>query len=470
MVIYQQVAQYIQRESLLQAEQGLIVGVSGGADSLCLLDCLHHLGYGPIVAHLDHGLRVGSQDDQEFVRRLAESYGLPFESKRLEAPPKTGSIEEQARLLRYQFLVDVAARHKLRAIAVGHTSDDQVETVLMHLLRGSGSAGLSGMRPRTPLDDWIGLERTQGLSLVRPLLESKRHNTQAHCQAIGLKPLRDPSNDDLSFFRNRLRHELIPALESYNPGITDVLARTAKLMTANSALVAELVEANWNDWIRQTGDSAYAVHRQRLLEAPIALQRAAVRRLIGRMRPALRDVGFEAVERVLEGVRGSNGAQRSIIGGLELIPLQEEAVIREPGARIPFPDKPQLQSTAPQALQVPGSWDLAEGWSIEAHALDANDSNWPCDAQFDRDHLSGQMMLRTPAIGDRISPAGMSGSVKLSDLFINRKVHRLARQYWPVISDGLEVLWVPALHRSRAASVSQETKRRVAFRLHPPAG
>lgn len=468
MLLYQRVAEVIQRESLLEGGESLVVGVSGGPDSLCLLDCLHHLGYQPVVAHLDHGLHAASRGDQAYVAAYAESLGLPFETRRLDVEPASGSLEERLRLLRYQFLVDVAADRSLRTIAVGHTADDQTETVLMHLLRGSGSHGLRGMLPQTTLNGWIGLRRSTGLSLIRPLLEFERRQTQAHCQAIGLEPRQDPSNADLSFFRNRLRHELIPRLKEYNPAIVQVLARTAKVMEGNAELISGLVQAGWDDWVRKAGEGVYAVRRQQLLEAPVALQRALVRELFSRLRPNLRDIGFEAVEGVLECLRGHQRGQRSIVGGLELVPLRDEIVIREPESRVSFPQHPQLLRIEPQILEIPGKWDLADGWRIEADerptAAQAGDDL----IRFDREKLSPELVLRAAQVGDRIHPAGMSGSMKLSDLFINRKVPRPARPYWPVVVDGARVLWVPGLHRSAHAGISASTKRVAAFRLRGP--
>jgi tRNA(Ile)-lysidine synthase len=325
------------------------------------------------------------------------------------------------------------------------------------------------MLPRTQLESWIGLEGAAGLSLVRPLMEIEHFQTVAHCRAIGIEPRKDPSNDDLSFFRNRLRHELIPQLKSYNPGIHDVLARTAKIMAADADLVAHLVEGSWEEWVRNAGESVFAIQRKPMLEAPIALQRAAIRKLIRSLRPAQRDIGFEVVEAILGGMRGRNGVRRSIVGGLELIPLTNEIVIREPGARISFPDRPQLQSGRSELLQIPGKWELANGWSIEARQLAAEGRSWSADAEFDRDGLGGELVLRRAADGDRITPVGMLGSVKLSDLFINRKIPQPARQYWPVVADGPNVLWVPRLHRSRLAAVTPESNRIIAFRLRGPA-
>jgi len=162
------VADFIARFDLLDAKQKVIVGVSGGTDSLCLLDCLHRLGYPLVLAHLDHQLRSDSDTDADFCRRMAERYGIPVA---VEAADVRGfadgghSLEEAARLLRYRFLVRMAEDFNTNMIATGHTADDQVETILMHFMRGAGPSGLRGMLPATVLDDWVDVPEGDGVML-----------------------------------------------------------------------------------------------------------------------------------------------------------------------------------------------------------------------------------------------------------------------------------------------------------------
>ncbi len=165
---YQQVSDFIERHQLLNRGDRVVIGVSGGPDSLCLLDSLHHLGYPLICAHLDHGLRPESSDEAAYAKSIAQSYNLPFEIEKQDVALKAGSgvsLEEAARLARYNFLVRVARKNDVHVIATGHTADDQVETVLMHFLRGTGPSGLRGMLPDTPLDSWVGIADAQGILL-----------------------------------------------------------------------------------------------------------------------------------------------------------------------------------------------------------------------------------------------------------------------------------------------------------------
>ncbi|MEN6478284.1 MAG: tRNA lysidine(34) synthetase TilS, partial [Anaerolineales bacterium] len=212
------------REALRAAGQpaaggALVVAVSGGADSLCLLHALHalapELGYRLQVAHLDHGLRAAAAEDAAWVAALCARWGLPCTvgqaQVRALAEAEGRSLEEAARLARYRFLARVALRVGARAVAVGHTADDQAETLLLHLVRGAGLTGLVGMAPAAP---WPLPEdvASAALTLLRPLLAVSRQDTVSYCAALGLTPRKDETNADPAYTRNRLRLELLPVL------------------------------------------------------------------------------------------------------------------------------------------------------------------------------------------------------------------------------------------------------------------
>lgn len=469
MDLTQQIGDYVAREALLEPKQRLVVGVSGGADSLCLMDGLHRLGYRLVVAHFDHRLRPESSFEAETVRELAASYGLPVEIGSMDPPRERGSSEQLARVERYRFLARVATRRRIRTLAVGHTADDQVETVLMHLLRGAGPPGLRGMLPRTRLDGWMGDVKAPGLTVIRPLLELRRAQTAAHCAGHGLSPLHDPSNRDLRYFRNRLRHELIPQLLGYSPGIEATLLRTAKLMAAETELVDDLVELNWSSWVREVGPGALSLNRDRLLAAPLALRRAALRRAIQTLRPEQRDIGFETIERGLASLRDSR--RQTLIGQLELLPLRGDLILKTITAPLAFPDLPQLRSSAVRRVRIPGSVRLANRWTIEFRSVRRSGLRGPRAGQvrFDLDRLPDKLVLRPPRPADRLQPVGMRGTLKLADLFINRKIPKPARALWPVLVSGEDLIWIPELHRTRLARPSSKTRRLLELTLRRPA-
>ena len=250
--------------ALFDPNELIVVGVSGGADSLCLLHVLCHLPptLAPRVhvAHLHHGLRGAEADaDAAFVASLAAAWNLPCRVGQadvaLEARRAGLSLEEAGRRARYAFLGAVAHASGAGAVAVAHNADDQVETILMHFLRGSGLSGLRGMLPLSPLprapwgravvDEPLATPAAAPLRLVRPLLEVPRADIEAYCQAHGLTPRLDRSNLDLTLFRNRLRYELLPLLATYNPAVREALRRSARVVADEHQALRQMLATLW---------------------------------------------------------------------------------------------------------------------------------------------------------------------------------------------------------------------------------
>ena len=477
---YQQVADFIHRERLLQPGQRLVAGVSGGPDSLCLLDCLHRLGYQIIVAHLDHQLRPESAEEATFVQHVAQTYGVLAVLEPWDIGAQVGpgsSVEEAARLARYRFLVQVANEQGVELIATGHTADDQVETILMHFLRGAGPSGLRGMLPATSLESWVGIPDSADITLVRPLLDLTREQTLAHCIAIDLEPRLDPSNLDQTYTRNRLRHHLIPILESYNPGVRQVLRRTGRVMAGEAELVATLVADRWPELVRKGGEGVFVINVKPFLEQPTALQRALIREAISRLRPTLRDVGFEAVERALHFITNpQRGRHQTLVGELEIIHFSDEVVVRQPDAVIEYPDFPQLISDRRRKLSIPGRMRLANGWFLEATIESLNpvrrsqfiNQGDPRVVAVDEISIDTPLAVRPGKPGDRIRPLGMGGSIKVSDLLVNQHIPQPARARWPLVVCGDRILWVVGLRMSDDFRLDNKTKRAVVLRLRDP--
>src|SRR6266487_5986885 len=261
------VTTYIEKHQLLPPSSEIIVAVSGGADSLCLLHLLNHLcGPGkryPEVrlhaAHLYHMLRGEVSDrDAATVASIVESWGLPYTSGKVDvaalARAERRSLEDAARSARYCFLREVA---KGQPIAVAHQADDQVETLLLHFLRGSGLTGMVGMLPRQ-------------LDIIRPLLEVRHAQTVAYCQEHGIEPLEDLSNTDPKFLRNRIRHELLPLLESLNPGFNSTLLRNANVIRVEVEWLEAQVDACWPAVVISEQDDAIKLSIEGLLSLPFS--------------------------------------------------------------------------------------------------------------------------------------------------------------------------------------------------------
>lgn len=479
MDVCERVAATIRQHRLLRSGQKVVAAVSGGADSLCLLDCLYRLGYPLVLAHLNHKLRAGSEADAEFALHLAQRYGLPavVASEDVRALARGRSIEDAARLARYRFLARVAREHRIRVIATGHTSDDQAETVLLHLIRGAGPTGLRGIQPATEMKDWAGIPEGSRLTLVRPLLDISRDETHAYCAERALAPRTDPTNRDPAFLRNRIRLELLPELASYNPGIRRALTRTAQVMREQADLMEGLVGSAWPEVVRPAGPVAVGISLEPFNRLPRAVQAELVRRALASLRPEARDFGMEDVERILNALTPGAGRRRASIGnGLEVERFGLEAILHAEGAAATFPQYPQMASPRPRHVRPPTTVRLAHGWRFVAQETrltvrirrELMGNTDPHVAAFDPEALAGPLTLRPPEPGDRLRPLGLKGSVKVAELLVDRHIPRPARALWPILVAGAAPVWAAGLRMDREARLTASSRRVIILRLTPP--
>jgi len=459
------------KECSLKLDRPIVAGVSGGADSLCLLDCLWKAGFRVIVAHFDHSLRPESAEDAHRVAEAASQRGLPFVLERQDVAAYARdaglSLEEAARVMRYRFLFRVARQQGAQAVVVAHHADDQVETVLMHLLRGSGLEGLTGMKGSRVQEVW-----DESIPLVRPLLGVWREEIEAYCREHGLEPVEDASNRDISFFRNRLRHELIPWLQTYNPRIKEVLWRSAQVLAGEAEVIEQAVETAWMQVACEVGPGKVALDREAFLALPIGLQRRLVRRAMALLRPGLRDIGFEVVER---GVRfiaePSRSGRLHLAQGLRLVSRGDRVLLLE-GDTSPFTgaEWPQLNEAAPLVLNVPGALELENGWRLQATWSEAGSEvyrsagRW--EAYLDADALVLPLLVRRARAGERFQPLGLGGrSQKLSDFWINVRLPREMRAAWPLVYSGEEIAWVPGYRLDHRFRVREGSRRLLHLKL-----
>ena len=487
------VRRYAERYALWSDGESIVVGVSGGPDSLCLLHLLRRLAPASHltlhVAHLNHGLRgAAAEADAQAVAELAAGWDLPYTIGRADvsalASAMHASIEEAAREARYDFLQGVARAAGAGAIAVGHNADDQAETVLMHFLRGSGLAGLRGMLPRLALG--------QGF-LIRPLLETPRARIEAYCDANGLRPRLDLSNADTTIYRNRLRHELLPLLEAYNPAIRQVLAHTAGVMAGDHEIVEEALRSAWQAILlpappgaASTDDPARSPEEVRFSLAtwralPLGLQRATLRRAIHVLRRHLRNINWEHVERAVWLARdGATGQEATLSAGLVMQIGYSALRVGAEGSRW-RENLPQV--AGPLALEAPGTTALGGGWraSIRRLAVEELPAGWdrgpdaarggerdPWLAYLDAAAVGPEPLLRRPEVGERFRPLGMGGHrVKISEFMINVKAPRAARAAWPLLAGRNGVAWLCGLRVDEDAAIGPATQHVWEVRLYP---
>ncbi|MGC9467413.1 MAG: tRNA lysidine(34) synthetase TilS [Anaerolineae bacterium] len=489
MDLVREVSAYIERHQLIESGSRIVVGVSGGPDSVTLLHVLHTLAeprnFDLHVAHLHHGIRGEEADmDMAFVANLAGQLRLPCTTDEFDVPALAEeeklSLEEAARRARYAFLCHVAQHVGARRIAVGHNADDQAETVLMHLLRGTGPAGLRGMLPATKLRDYRLIppcERPPSdLVVVRPLLSIPRAQIEAYCREEGVATRYDRSNLDTTYFRNKLRHEVLPYLAEINPRISERLRNLAEVVRADYKLLQEFVSVAHDTLLVTSYPDALVFDLARFREQPLAIQRAIIRRSAYKLRRTLRDVDFGHIEQAVDvAQRGQTGAQAVLPHGLELTIGYTTLMIAEAGALHLPTERPWLEADDVIPVAVPGITPLPRGWTL--HAKEATHWNLeaieetpnPLVAWIDAAALGDKPLLRTRQEGDRFRPQGMHGAeVRLSDFLINIKMPRPWRDYLPLLVAKGRILWVTGIRLAEEALIRPNTQRVIYFRLHGP--
>ena len=441
----------------------LLVGVSGGPDSFTLLDGLARLGFPLVAAHFDHRLRPHSEREAEVVRQAAARAGAQFVSGSGDVAAHAAqarlSIEDAARDLRYRFLFEQARHFSAQAVAVGHNADDQVETVVMHLLRGAGLHGLRGMAFRTLLPAWDAQ-----IPIVRPLLAFWREEILAYCAERQLQPIQDPTNQETLYLRNRLRHELIPLLDELQPQARQNIYRAALALAGDESIVEAAVAQAWEACLVQQDERAVFLNLADLQTLSPGLLRGVLRRAFAILLPGLVDVDFAAVERAVTFVRAPGSGQIDLVRGVRLFVESGRLVVAGSEDPAPLPTWPQM-GIEELALPVPGVLDLGAGWRVTARRLSVEDfarraagGDPAWEAWLDEAALVGELNVRRPRPGDRFQPLGMDGhSMKLSDFWINHKLPRRARAAWPLVVDEAQIVWIPGFRPAHICRVSAQT-------------
>ncbi|NWF77110.1 MAG: tRNA lysidine(34) synthetase TilS [Chloroflexi bacterium] len=473
------VIDFIQRYSLISPEGMVVVGVSGGADSVCLLHILakwqKRLRIRLHVAHLNHQLRgVESEVDAQYVSDLARSLDIPITIDKQDVAAyrteRNCSIEEAARELRYAFLARVAREVGANRIAIGHTRDDQVETILMHILRGTGITGLCGLAPCSPIptcrDDGQGISwpasplslraspmnRGRGnLLVIRPLLDITREETTSYCQEHQLNPRIDSSNLSLSFFRNRLRLELLPLLRQYNPGVDQALLRLADIAKEDNAFIEQQVSQLWDEVARQENNAIY-LDKKQLASLPVALQRQLLRAAVTKLAGDVRDIEASHIEAARSLLNKPASKKISLPHGLICHGGYDELVIASPpdesGSRqsqLPSCPFPPLLGEFP--IKVPGETALP-GWKviakIGAASSPLSDTLGQSNliAHFDLRKTGIELFVRQRRPGDRFQPLGMNMPKKLYEFMVDAKIPRSWRGHIPIVCSPRQIIWV----------------------------
>ncbi len=482
------VIDFIQQHNLISSGEIVVVGVSGGADSVCLLHILARwrskLDIKLHAAHLNHQLRgVESEADAKYVAALAGKLDIPATISRRDVAAykaeRNCSMEEAARELRYDFLAKVADDIGANRVAIGHTRDDQVETILMHILRGTGTSGLRGLEPCSPFPFCHSESKAKNLELVviRPLLNVTREETLNYCQERQIEPRIDSSNLSLSFFRNRLRLELLPLLREYNPSVDQALLRLAEIAGSDISYLEQQAFQLWDEVARQEDDAIY-LDKGKIAALPIALQRQLLRLAIARLVGDTRDIEANHIEAIRSLLSKPVGKRTSLPRGLVCWNGYDEVVIavsqspegnestRDLGlstSRL-FCPFPALQGVFP--LKVPGETVLP-GWRVVASivgeqvpslSLRGAKQRSNLIAEFDFDKAGTELFVRQRQTGDRFQPLGMDRPKKLQHFMVDAKIPLLWRERIPIVCSPRQILWVVGWRIEDRVKVTEATK------------
>jgi tRNA(Ile)-lysidine synthase len=424
-----------------------------------------------IVAHLDHQLRPTSAEEADFVRGLARRYGLEFVTGQMDVTAQAAeqgeSIEEAARNARYRFLFDTAEKKQAAAVIVAHQADDQVETVLMNLLRGAGLNGLSAMQYCSHS------AYHSSIPLIRPLLDCWREEIEAYCRDNSLKHVNDESNRDTAYRRNRIRLNLIPALEQYNPSIKTSLLRMSRLLGADKAFLDDFAAGALEKVLLEGNTEYAAVAIQPFRQYQPAVQRYIVRRILRDHFPEEKDFGAIHIEQARHLIDREMKALNTQLNDHVLVRVENERAVFLTLDRSTKPDVkwPSILRGLHIKPEV-GKYALNMGWKVELEVLARKDvgdgykkNPDAYSAYLDLDKLESSLELRVWQPGDRYRPLGMRGSQKLSDFWTNHKVPARAKDHWPLVFSGEKIAWIPGFQPAQFASILAETQRILKLRV-----
>ncbi|MGB5424826.1 MAG: tRNA lysidine(34) synthetase TilS [Desulfobacterales bacterium] len=467
--VLETVKRTIAEHEMVVSGTAILVGVSGGPDSVALLHILQHLapdyGLRLAVAHLNHGLRKEADDEAEFVATLSAGLGLACHVKKEDVSGYRHrhrlSLEEAARLRRYAFYDDVASRHHFDKIALGHQADDNAELVLMFLIRGSGPVGFAGIPP------------VRADKIIRPLIRLPRRDILDYLKAVGLAYVTDHSNRDMRFMRNRIRSHLVPLLRrSYNPKISEALNRLADIQREEQFWIEGIADTLYRD-VRLT-DDANRLHLSiaQLVRQPKAAQRRIIRKAIADIKGDLRRISFAHVraavdllfvdrpdgmlnlpggiilERMGNVLRVSrrSGPARPKPGAIEEIyPITFRYGVKKPDEAAVIVTVEEIDCRAIFSTVAAGASENLRQAGQQVAFFDMNSLNFP-------------LTLRNVRAGDRFRPFGLQGTQKIKKYFIDHKVPREKRRACPVLLSGGCIIWLVGHRMADDCRVTPSTR------------
>lgn len=455
------------QNKLWQSGSTLLVAVSGGVDSVALLHLLHELEQRDslklVVAHINHQLRGEQANaDEQFVRALALKHGLDIVITRLNLRTESGepiaNRQAIARQMRYAFLMEQAKTWNAEGIVLAHHRDDQVETIVMNLMRGSGLDGVSGMS---------AVRVQEGVKLIRPLLAMDKQVLIDYCLDRKLAFRQDESNESNDYLRNYIRHEILPQLQQRQPQLNSAIERFAAIVREDQLALEELAKQHCQQ-VSTMKEDRISVDCARLAALPVALQRRVIKLLLDYVSSSSGAVEFRVDFEKVEAIRSlfcsSQKSDSQFDLHLQWVVMRSGTdgyiINRSHKLQRSRQSQGELGSiTIERATVIAGAqWHFGEQWTF---ATNQSPDNWQTAEGFiaDADQLNWPLEIRTRRPGDRIALFGMkSGTKKIQDLFVDLKVSKNVRDSYPLVTDSVgNIVWVPGLRRSSLAPVTEHS-------------
>jgi len=428
--VLDRVLRTISRYSMLAPDARVAVAVSGGPDSVCLLHVLRelapHLGVTvAAVAHFNHKLRgEAAEEDERFVGAMAAEMGVPFHRAEAEVSASAGNLEQAARRARRGFFFELMRGGVADRVALGHTRDDQAETVLFRLLRGSGLAGLAGIYPVT------------ADGFVRPLIDSTRNEVEGFLRSRGIPSRFDATNRDPRFARNRIRHGLLPKLrDEWNPNIVDTLANLADLAREEERFWKTQIDRIAGDTF-VAGNPGLELAAAALAALPKAAARRLVRHAIAQVKGDLRRIEFSHIEQVLVLASANAGEGKIRLPGIDVIRSFDRLRMEAIAPQLPV-------ETVPVA--VPGRYPAPDGnTQVCFEVTESKRTTDMCanlKGELSWQRIPAPLELRGWRPGDHYRPVGQSRDKKVQEMFQRARVPFWQRRFWPIVTSGGKILW-----------------------------
>jgi tRNA(Ile)-lysidine synthase len=456
---------FIRKNNLLDNCKSILLAVSGGPDSLAMLNLFYDLSkelkLDIAVAHLDHKFRKESAAEADFVEKIVKEKGLKFFRKSKNLPmiikEKNISAEAAARKARFDFFRNIIGKYNYDALALAHHRDDQAETILLNLFRGTGLKGLSGIKAKVQIKE---------LTVIHPMLAFSKKEILNYCQKNKLEPCFDSSNEQSIYSRNIIRNEIFPIVENkINHKAREVISRNSKIIAAESDFLEKMAVHKYQEIIKEKNQSKVTIDFDKFKSIDQVLQRRIYRLIYNKLNNNLDDLYFDhilEIEKLISDCQTGRG-----------VDIASEIRVEISYSNLIFYKKEKTKKNnkffQTKEIEIEGTTKISENYSISSTILNKKEVSFdenPHQAVFDFDKLSLPLKIRSRNPGDKFIPLGMSGHKKVKDILIDAKTPKNLREKVPVITDADgNIIWLAPYRISNDYKITKKTNKILILKL-----